>query len=147
MVMDILDMTEVPQDVWDLQCFRCISSPSALYCISCYFSRKRSQDKIQEILLAVLVITNYQKQNDELSNCLSGDLQEILCSLKTLKPNNMPLSILPPKVTDASSSSQKPFRYLDQVSLPLDCTYFVSDYMYGSKGHHEASNTVFWINC
>ncbi|XP_048504390.2 LOW QUALITY PROTEIN: putative recombination initiation defects 3 [Beta vulgaris subsp. vulgaris] len=100
------------------------------------------QVKIQEILLTVMSLreqinTNYQKQNDELSKCLSGDLQEILCSLKTLKPNNMPLSILPPKVTGASSSSQKPFimRYLDQVSLPLDCTYFVSDYMYGSKGH------------
>ncbi|KMT20475.1 hypothetical protein BVRB_1g004630 [Beta vulgaris subsp. vulgaris] len=87
---------------------------ASLESISNHLRTIMQQDKIQEILLTVLSLreqinTNYQKQNDELSKCLSGDLQEIMCSLKTLKPNNMPLSILPPKVTGASSSSQKPF--------------------------------------
>ncbi|CAO2819072.1 unnamed protein product [Amaranthus hypochondriacus] len=47
---DILNMTEIPQDVWDLQCFRCISSSSALYFISCYFSRKGSQGDLRDNL-------------------------------------------------------------------------------------------------
>ncbi|XP_021718930.1 serine/threonine-protein kinase ATM-like isoform X2 [Chenopodium quinoa] len=62
---DMLNMTEVPQDVWDLQCFRCISSPSALYFISCYFSRKGSQGDLrdnlylrQNILRGVMSIIN-----------------------------------------------------------------------------------------
>ncbi|XP_048500072.1 serine/threonine-protein kinase ATM isoform X3 [Beta vulgaris subsp. vulgaris] len=62
---DILNMTEVPQDIWDLQCFRCISSPSALYFISCYFSRKGSQGDLrdnlylrQNILRGVMSIIN-----------------------------------------------------------------------------------------
>ncbi|KAL2936045.1 Serine/threonine-protein kinase ATM, partial [Bienertia sinuspersici] len=62
---DILNMTEVPQDVWDLQCFRCISSPSALYFISCYFSRRGSQGDLrdnlylrQNILRGVMSIIN-----------------------------------------------------------------------------------------
>ncbi|XP_056686258.1 serine/threonine-protein kinase ATM isoform X2 [Spinacia oleracea] len=62
---DILNMTEVPQDVWDLQCFRRISSPSALYFISCYFSRKGSQGDLrdnlylrQNILRGVMSIVN-----------------------------------------------------------------------------------------
>ncbi|KAK9684733.1 hypothetical protein RND81_10G228300 [Saponaria officinalis] len=47
---DILVMTEVPRDVWDLQCFRDISSLPALYFISCYFSRKGSQGGLRDNL-------------------------------------------------------------------------------------------------
>ncbi|KAL9227455.1 hypothetical protein vseg_003141 [Gypsophila vaccaria] len=47
---DILVMTEVPRDVWDLQCFRDISSLPALYFVSCYFSRNGSQGDIRDNL-------------------------------------------------------------------------------------------------
>lgn len=61
------------------------------------------QDKLEQILsqiynLAEQIDTNVQKRNAELSGCLSGDMQAISCSLKTLNQKNMPLAILPPKV-------------------------------------------------
>ncbi|XP_057533557.1 putative recombination initiation defects 3 [Amaranthus tricolor] len=68
------------------------------------------QDKIQEILLAVSnlreqIDNNYQTQKDELSKCLSRDLQAIIRSLGTVHKENIPPAILRPKVTGAGSGT------------------------------------------
>ncbi|XP_021748609.1 protein PAIR1 [Chenopodium quinoa] len=80
------------------------------------------KDKNQEVMMAVSnlqekIDLNYQKQSDELSKCLSRDLQEIMSSLKTLHQKNAPFSILPPKMSGVSSSSQKPI--LTREAEPL----------------------------
>lgn len=71
------------------------------------------QEHLQQILSEVSslpgrVDTSIQKHDEELYKCLSGDLRAIACSLKTLNQKNIPLAILPPKVTGAESSSQNP---------------------------------------
>ncbi|XP_062116266.1 serine/threonine-protein kinase ATM isoform X3 [Humulus lupulus] len=47
---DLINMLVVPQDVWDLRLFKRIPSMSALYFISCYFTRKCSQGDSRDIL-------------------------------------------------------------------------------------------------
>ncbi|GAB4845684.1 hypothetical protein Ancab_039087 [Ancistrocladus abbreviatus] len=41
---DILNITIVSPDLWDLQCFKHVTAMSVLYFLSCYFSRKDCQD-------------------------------------------------------------------------------------------------------
>ncbi|KMT06641.1 hypothetical protein BVRB_7g158080 [Beta vulgaris subsp. vulgaris] len=82
------------------------------------------KDKNQEIILAVSNLReqidfNYQKQNDELSKCLSRDLQEIMYSLKTLHQKNAPFAILPPKMSGFSSSTHKSFITSFREAEPL----------------------------
>ncbi|KAJ8433685.1 hypothetical protein Cgig2_002356 [Carnegiea gigantea] len=91
-------------------------------------SKVVQQEHLQQILSGVSslpgrVDTSIQKHDEELYKCLSGDLRAwklhfchalwlinaIACSLKTLNQKNIPLAILPPKVTGAESSSQNPF--------------------------------------
>lgn len=77
-------------------------------------SKVMQQEHLQQILSGVSslpgrVDTSIQKHDEELYKCLSGDLRAIACSLKTLNQKNIPLAILPPKVTGSESSSQNPF--------------------------------------
>lgn len=65
---DIVNTTEVTQDVWDLQCFKHVSSLSTLYFISSYFSRKGSQGDLrdnlhlrQNVLRGVMSIINMKE--------------------------------------------------------------------------------------
>lgn len=80
--------------------------------ISDQLSAITKQGKLEQILSEVInlpecIDTNIRKRNDELSKCLSGDLQAITCSIDSLSQKNMALAILPPKVTGADSSLQE----------------------------------------
>ncbi|XP_057952318.1 serine/threonine-protein kinase ATM [Malania oleifera] len=48
---DLVNVSVVPRDVWDLQIFKRLPSMSVLYFISCYFSGRGSQGDIRDNLL------------------------------------------------------------------------------------------------
>lgn len=50
LVNDLVNISIVPQDVWDLRLFKRTPSMSLLYFISCYFSRKGSQGDLRDAL-------------------------------------------------------------------------------------------------
>ncbi|GAB2269840.1 hypothetical protein Dimus_004758 [Dionaea muscipula] len=50
MAHDIIRTEPVPQEVWDLQCFKHVTSSSVLYFLSCYFSREASQGNLRDSL-------------------------------------------------------------------------------------------------
>ncbi|KAL9265361.1 Serine/threonine-protein kinase ATM-like protein [Drosera capensis] len=47
---DMINIISVPQDVWDLQCFKNVTLSSVLFFVSCYFSREQSQGNLYESL-------------------------------------------------------------------------------------------------
>ncbi|XP_043704321.1 serine/threonine-protein kinase ATM isoform X2 [Telopea speciosissima] len=47
---ELVNTVIVPQDVWDLRLFKHMPSVSALYFITCYFSRKVSQGDLRDVL-------------------------------------------------------------------------------------------------
>ncbi|KAL8141962.1 hypothetical protein V2J09_014994 [Rumex salicifolius] len=48
---DIVNMVIVPTDIWDLKCFKSVTSMSVLYFVSSYFSRKGSQGDLRDSLI------------------------------------------------------------------------------------------------
>ncbi|KAK9756401.1 hypothetical protein RND81_01G094500 [Saponaria officinalis] len=81
--------------------------------ISNQLSKFTKQEKMQETMSTVLTLLDQieatvRDQTQELSKCFSGDLQAIMCNLKTLNQNHTPLAHLAPKVTGGDSSLKKP---------------------------------------
>ncbi|KAK9743007.1 hypothetical protein RND81_03G211000 [Saponaria officinalis] len=89
------------------------SLDKGLKSISNQLGKVTQQEKMQEILSTVMTLpdqiqSKFQKQTEELSRWISGDLQAIVCSLNALHQKHLPLAILPPKVTGGDSSLQTP---------------------------------------
>ncbi|XP_074316262.1 serine/threonine-protein kinase ATM [Silene latifolia] len=125
----ILVMTEVPRDVWDLQCFRDISSLSALYFISCYFSRKGSQGDLRD--------------NLHLRQSILRRVISIITRKATLKLDEHMVVLLPAAVYAicvGASDILNYYRGLYPAYWSVDTSGMTMDWLEGNEQRHEDSD-------
>ncbi|KAH9603108.1 hypothetical protein KSS87_015043, partial [Heliosperma pusillum] len=128
----ILVMTEVPRDVWDLQCFRDISSLSALYFISCYFSRKGSQGDLRD--------------NLHLRQSILRRVISIITRKATLKLDEHFVILLPAAVYAicvGASDILNYYRGLYPAYCGVDTSGMTMDWLEGKEQRHEESDENF----